>query len=569
MSSTPPHPETAPQASVHPHSAPGDGPQAPAHSAPAAHTTKHSQATRPAPPVSVVILTLNEEINIRAAIESCQWCDDIHVLDSGSTDQTQTIAREMGATVHSNPFTSFGEQRNWAIDNIPTKHPWIFHLDADERFTDKLVKKITKRLSENVEEAGFHIPSKTMFMGRWLKRSAKYPTYQMRLFHKDRMRFIDYGHGQREEESAQTSIIDEPYLHFSFSKGIYDWLEKHNRYSTLEALQITQGKKYHWKLKDLLFGKKLHRWRAWKEISYHLPMRSRLRWINILFVNGGILEGRAALTYANLIGMYENMTMTKVRVLRSRTEINADPRPLPKHESVPNFEPTNSLPNQAKDRAKQTTSTGDTHDNRHVPHAPDAPPTSRDTSDLMKAYNLDHLPQMRPESSPWSFKGKLARAIWMTFGSKLFRFSFHNWYRYRRNLLRLFGAKVGQNVAIRPSAHIEIPWTLTIEDGASIGDKAIIYSLGHIHIGKRAIISQYAHLCAGTHDYTDHTFKLIRTPITIGDDCWVGADAFIGPSVTVGALSVIGARSSVYKDIPPGKVAVGNPAKVIKDRKLK
>lgn len=534
-------------------------------------TTKpgDAQAVHPQPPVSVVILTLNEEINIRAAIDSCHWCDDIHVLDSGSTDRTQEIAQEMGAKVHYHAFTSFGEQRNWAIDNIPAKHPWIFHLDADERFTAELVEAMTDRLSNDVEEAGFHIPSKTMFMGRWLKRSAGYPTYQMRLFHKKRMRFIDYGHGQREDESAKTGVIDVPYLHYSFSKGIHEWLDKHNRYSTLEARQVIHGKEYQWELKDLFFGKKIHRWRAWKELIYHLPMRSKLRWFGILFVNGGIVEGRAALSYANLMAMYENMITTKLRVLHSQAQMSVQSRHTSLRQPAQQFEPmgTPNAPDVAS--IEQQTSANDTTKNRHVPHAPGAPPTSRETGDLMKEYNLDHLPQMQPESSPWSFKGKLGRAIWMTIGSKLFRFSFHNWYRYRRIILRIFGAKVGKNVVIRPSAHIEIPWTLTIEDGASIGDDTIIYSLGHIHIGKRAIISQYAHLCAGTHDYTDHTFKLIRTPITIGDDCWVGTDAFIGPGVTVGTLTVVGARSSVYKNLPPGKVAVGNPAKVIKDRELR
>ncbi|MEM9347284.1 MAG: WcaF family extracellular polysaccharide biosynthesis acetyltransferase [Planctomycetota bacterium] len=522
---------------------------------------------RPRPHVSVVILTLNEEINIRAAIDSCDWCDDVHVLDSGSTDRTQEIARELDVAVHYNAFTSFGEQRNWAIDNIPTKHPWIFHLDADERFTDSLVDAMADLLNSDPEEAGFHIPSKTMFMGRWLKRSAGYPTYQMRLFHKERMRFIDYGHGQREEEYTKIGVLDVPYLHYSFSKGIYDWLDKHNRYSTLEALQVIQGKEYDWKFADLFFGKKIHRWRAWKELIYHLPMRSKLRWFGILFINGGILEGKPARTYANLMAIYENMISTKLRVLRNQIEMGADSIPPTLREPSRHFGPKEVQ--LIREPWMQKMPAGDTHEDRHVPHQPDAPPTSRDTGESMQEYNLDHLPQMQPESSPWSFKGKVARAIWMTIGSKLFRFSFHNWYRYRRILLRLFGAKIGKNVVIRPSAHIEIPWTLHIDDNASIGDKAIIYSLGMIHIGKRAIISQYAHLCAGTHDYTDHTFKLLRTPITIGDDCWVGTDAFIGPGVTIGTLSVVGARSSVYKNVPPGKVAVGNPAKIIKDRELK
>jgi putative colanic acid biosynthesis acetyltransferase WcaF len=135
--------------------------------------------------------------------------------------------------------------------------------------------------------------------------------------------------------------------------------------------------------------------------------------------------------------------------------------------------------------------------------------------------------------------------------------------------VRLFGGRVGQGVALRPTVHIEVPWLLELDDDCTVGDHAILYSLGKIKVGKRSIISQYAHLCAGTHDYTDHTFKLLRTPITIGDDVWIGADAFIGPGVTVGSLSVVGARSSTYKDLPPRRVCVGNPARPIKDRDLR
>lgn len=187
-----------------------------------------------------------------------------------------------------------------------------------------------------------------------------------------------------------------------------------------------------------------------------------------------------------------------------------------------------------------------------------APPSTPDAPD-----------QMRPGPSPWTFREKVGRTAWMLVGRPIFRISFHNWYGFRAGLLRVFGAKIGRRVSIRPSVNVEVPWMIEIEDGASVGDHAILYSLGRIHIGKRVVISQYAHLCAGTHDYEDRTFPLIRAPITIGDDAWIGADAFIGPNVSVGALAVVGARSSVYKDLPERMVCVGNPARPIKERVLR
>lgn len=509
-------------------------------------TAPASTATWSTAPVSVVILTLNEEINIGDCLASCGWSDDVHVLDSGSTDRTADIARARGATVWSHPFESFGAQRNWAIDNIPMKHDWVFHLDADERFTPELVQAMRDLLTKNPREAGFHVPQKLMLMGRWLKRSAAYPTYQMRLFHKGRMRFCDYGHGQRELTDGLVGTLDEPYLHFGFAKGLYDWLDKHNRYSSLEALQVVTSSRDSWKVQDLIARDKVRRRRAWKEFGYMLPFRPRLRWFVTLFVLGGILEGRPGRTYAQLIALYEEMITLKLRLLRSQRYatmggFEKDAKPIAR---------TNVF-----NASDQFTGPGPAPAlNGHV-----AAPMSDSEQAL----------QMRPESSPWTFREKVGRAVWMVIGKPIFRMSFHNWYPFRAWLLRMFGAKIGTGVAIRPTANIEVPWMLEMHDDATVGDHAILYSLGRITIGRRSIISQYAHLCAGTHDYADHTFKLIRSPVTIGDDVWIGADAFIGPGVTVGDLTVVGARSSTYKDLPPQRVCVGNPARPIKARDLR
>lgn len=146
----------------------------------------------------MVILTLNEEINVADCIRSLAGCDDVHVLDSGSTDRTREIAAGLGAGVHVNRFESFGKQRNWAIDHIPLRHDWVLHLDADERLTPEGLAELRQVVASAPPHAGWYLPSKLVFMGRWLKRAGGYPTYQMRFFHKGRMRFMDYGHGQRE-----------------------------------------------------------------------------------------------------------------------------------------------------------------------------------------------------------------------------------------------------------------------------------------------------------------------------------------------------------------------------------
>lgn len=521
-------------ASAHPRPAPGPALEAP--------------ETEARPPVSVVVLTLNEEVNIAECLRSCMWSDDVHVLDSGSQDRTTELAASMGAEVHHHPFESFGRQRNWAIDNIPMKHKWVFHLDADERFTPELVHEMAELLRDDPPEVGFHVPNKLMFMGRWLRRAAGYPSYQVRLFHKERMRFIDHGHGQREHADGVFGKLNSPYLHYMFSKGMYDWLDKHNRYSSLEALQYVREGGRSPKLAKLLSREPVERRRAWRVLSYRVPMWGAIRFLATLLVLGGILEGRAGWTYARLLALYEQMTAMKIRVLKAARRRDADvefeQRPLP------------------------STRIFESGDRMAADVAGAALPASRDGRRETPQLRFDEAGQMLPEASPWSVRDNILRVAWMLAGRPLFRLSFHNWYGVRRWLLRLFGARVGPGVRIRPSASIEIPWNLDLRDGCVIGDHAILYSLGRITVGERTIVSQYAHLCAGTHDHTDRRFPLIRDPIEIGPDAWIGADAFVGPNVRVGRLAVLGARASAYKDLEPQTVYAGNPARPLKPREL-
>lgn len=184
----------------------------------------------------------------------------------------------------------------------------------------------------------------------------------------------------------------------------------------------------------------------------------------------------------------------------------------------------------------------------------------------MTRTDLDQDPFARAQVSPWSAREKIGRALWMLVGAKLLRCSFHNWYAYRRALLRLFGARIGRRCIIRPTVHVEIPWLLEMDDFATLGDKSIVYNLGKITIGKRVTISQYAHLCAGSHDFTDPTMPLLRPPITIGDDAWIATDAFVGPGVSVGAGAILGARASAFKDLDAWTIHAGNPARPMRAR---
>jgi putative colanic acid biosynthesis acetyltransferase WcaF len=169
---------------------------------------------------------------------------------------------------------------------------------------------------------------------------------------------------------------------------------------------------------------------------------------------------------------------------------------------------------------------------------------------------------------PQNFRGRSGAVvqIWWLVEFFLFKPSPQFMYRWRRWLLRLFGANIGQNVIIRPSVSTTYPWKVTIGDNAWIGDDVVLYSLGEIEIGKNAVVSQKSYLCAGSHDYTKSDFSIWAKKITIEEECWLATDVYVAPGVTIGRGTVVGARSSVFKDLPAGKVCVGSPAVVIKER---
>lgn len=169
------------------------------------------------------------------------------------------------------------------------------------------------------------------------------------------------------------------------------------------------------------------------------------------------------------------------------------------------------------------------------------------------------------KAQKWTLREQAARLLWgLCHG--LFAWSPRPMWAWRVSLLRAFGAKVGRDVRIHPTARITIPWNLTIGDHVGIGDAAILYALGPITIRSNATVSQYAHLCAGTHNFRDPQMTLERPPIAIGDGAWICADAFIGPGVTVGEMAVVGARSVVMQDVPSTAIVAGNPARVVGQR---
>jgi len=172
---------------------------------------------------------------------------------------------------------------------------------------------------------------------------------------------------------------------------------------------------------------------------------------------------------------------------------------------------------------------------------------------------------------PAGFRGRsrVFVQLWWAVQGTLFALSPQFMYGWRRGLLRIFGARIGKGTIIRSSVKTPYPWKLTIGEHCHIGEDVCLYTYGEIEIGDCAVVSQRSYLCTGFHDHTSPNFDLLAKKIVIGSEAWVATDVYVAPGVTIGHGTVVGARSSVFRDIPPGVIAVGSPARVIGERKMK
>ena len=203
----------------------------------------------------VLILTYNEEKNLPYVLDNVKdWADEVVILDSYSTDKTVEIAKKYGAKVFYRKFDNFSAQRKYALDELPIEGDWIFVLDADEYLTEELKEEITCIL-KNTRKNGFYIKRRFIFMGRWIKYGGYYPVKLLRLFRKGTAKVIrninEHIDVEGQVGELQNDFIDEQL------KGLTHWIEKHNRYSTLEALELIDYEKRRKNKIDDSFGKLL------------------------------------------------------------------------------------------------------------------------------------------------------------------------------------------------------------------------------------------------------------------------------------------------------------------------
>jgi glycosyltransferase involved in cell wall biosynthesis len=266
-------------------------------------------------PVSVVILTKNEEINLGRCLTSLKWCDDIHVVDSGSKDGTLAIAEESTAAVYHHPFSSFGAQRNWSLENCALKNEWVLFLDADEETDGVFVSALESAVAAATENvAGFYCCWKTMLEGRWLKRSDSFPRWQFRLLRRGFAKFEDFGHSQRELLlKGEIQYLKAPYNHFPFRRGWRHWWNRHSQYADQEA----QARLEHQAdFKDLFSGDRSCRIKALKSFVSQVPGWPLIHFFVRYLLGLGFLEGVPGLIFCVNMSYYEFMIQLRMRELR-------------------------------------------------------------------------------------------------------------------------------------------------------------------------------------------------------------------------------------------------------------
>lgn len=256
-------------------------------------------------PVSVMIFTLNEEIHLPSCLDALAWCNDVIVVDSFSTDATESICRERGARFFQNRFEGFGSQRNWALDNTAPRYPWILVLDADERVTDELAQEMAQIASADPAGVGaYRVRRRFHLWGRWLKHSGLYPTWVVRFIRRDRVRYVNRGHAETQVVEGETGTLEHDLIDENL-KGIDEWFARQNKYSRKEAdyeLELDGSSGF---FGQLFSGDPLVRRAAVKRIARNLPARGLTYFLYSYIFRGGFLDGKDGLMFCRMRALYQ------------------------------------------------------------------------------------------------------------------------------------------------------------------------------------------------------------------------------------------------------------------------
>ena len=266
--------------------------------------------------ISVLIQSYNEETNIRHALESCAWADEIFVVDNFSSDATPDIVKSFSNThLVQRKFDGYAKQKNWALDTLPFTGEWICILDADECITPELRDELVRVTSDSLSPECWYVNRRFYFLGRWIRHAGWYPSWSLRFFKKSAARYEDRGVDEHMIPSGSVGYIAKDLIHEDH-KGLEAWIKKHNRYSSLEATERIRPTET---LDGSLFSRNpVEQKRALKNIFYRLPGRPFLRFFIMYVIQRGFLDGYPGFVFCILRGIQEFHISIKLKELNER-----------------------------------------------------------------------------------------------------------------------------------------------------------------------------------------------------------------------------------------------------------
>lgn len=191
-------------------------------------------------PVSVIVLTHNEELNIEACLSTIvDWAAEVFVVDSGSTDETLRLAAKYPVCTFQHPFENYSAQRNWAQASLPLTQEWVFHIDADERVSPELTSQLVKLFNSGMHElfSGLMVRRRIEFLGRHITHGGIYPTYHSRLFRKDKGHCENRAYDQHFLIEGHVGRLEADLIEVTAS-SLSSWTARHNRWAQMEASHL-------------------------------------------------------------------------------------------------------------------------------------------------------------------------------------------------------------------------------------------------------------------------------------------------------------------------------------------
>jgi glycosyltransferase involved in cell wall biosynthesis len=275
-------------------------------------------------PLTVIVCTLNEVLNLPDCLSSVGWAEQVIVVDGGSADSTAAVAETLGAEVVRHDWAGYSLQKNWALDTLPIRHEWVLFLDADERVSVELAREISAIVRGDVRSpAGYYVARRLIFMGRWLKRCFWYPDYNLRLFRRTAGRF--------ESRLVHETVVVEGEVGYLANDLIHDdqrdlaaYISRLNRYSSLEAREIHHLRSgcRQSEFVPAWRGTWGQRRRALKErVWYRVPLRPLVRFVWKMVVRRGFLDGREGLIFTVLACINDWQADAKVHELTVRQRL--------------------------------------------------------------------------------------------------------------------------------------------------------------------------------------------------------------------------------------------------------